>query len=540
MVLIFRIKYSTTTFYLSDLENIADKIRHNNYVLFRLNPVKVIKYGVNNAFETLSNIGVYVPEEIRKLIENLAKDPVDVYIDYDDTGLILYTHSHHFVNILMSKKIIFYDNEKGLWRFMPKELHKVLNLALENNYRWRTSFNLDYKVGLEFRLNTSLREYQEEAYKRWREKGCRGVVVLPVAAGKTLIALKAIEDLKMKTLILVPTIDLLHQWRDNVSKFLGIPRNNVAIYGGGKHDIGYITVMTYDSATLNLYKYFNFFGFIVADECHHAVSQSYRTALTMITAPCRLGLTATPFRSNGLHKFYDGIIGPIVYILEKEDLQTKGYLANHREDKIYVELSKEELDMYKEYMKIYIDFCRKRFPGVKDPKKKFQLILKFASRDSEAREALRAKHRARKIALSTDRKIEIVEKLLSMYKGEKILIFSRYTDIIKKISRQFLIPRILHDTPEEERKKYLDMFRRGEISILATAMALDEGVDVPDASVAIVVSGTGSYREYIQRLGRILRPKNKEALLIEIITKKTIEPSLSRRRRKFEMFNGGS
>ncbi|MEM3980809.1 MAG: helicase-related protein, partial [Ignisphaera sp.] len=87
---------------------------------------------------------------------------------------------------------------------------------------------------------------------------------------------------------------------------------------------------------------------------------------------------------------------------------------------------------------------------------------------------------------------------------------------------------------------YLAILRGGEINILASAMALDEGIDVPDASVAIVVSGTGSYREYIQRLGRILRPKNKEALLIEIITKKTIEPSLSRRRRRFEIFNGGS
>ncbi|MEM1644315.1 MAG: DEAD/DEAH box helicase [Ignisphaera sp.] len=538
MVLIFRIKHSPTS-YIHSLENIADKIYHNSYILYRLNPVKVIKYGVNNAFEILNNIGVYVPEEICKLIENLAQDLIDVYIDYDNISLVLYTHSIHVVNVLSSKKMLFYDKEKGLWRFAPKDLHKVLDIVVENNYKYKTSFNIDYNLGLELKLNVSLREYQEEAYKKWRER-CRGIVVLPVAAGKTLIALRAIEDLKIKTLILVPTIDLLYQWRENISKFFGIPKNNIAIYGGGKRDIGPITVMTYDSAALNLYKYFNFFGLVVADECHHAVSRSYKVALTMITAPYRLGLTATPFRDDGLHKFYDEVIGPVVYVLEKENLQIKGYLANHREEKIYVELSREELDLYREYMKIYIDFCRKRFPNIKDPRKRFQMVLKLAYKDIEAREALRAKHRARRIALSTDKKIDIVEKLLSTYKGEKILIFSRYTDIIKKISRKFLIPRILHDTPDDERKKYLDMFRRGEINILASAMALDEGIDVPDASVAIVVSGTGSYREYIQRLGRILRPKNKEALLIEIITKKTIEPSLSRRRRRFEIFNGGS
>lgn len=536
MVLIFRVKPLLTALYLRNIEMISEKLRQGDAPLYRLNPVKAAKYGVNNVFKLLEDVGVYVPEEIRNLVNNLALDSIDMYIDYDEYSLILYTHNNIFLNKLKNIHIIIFDDEKGLWRFQPKDLYKILEIAKEYSLRYKTSFVIDYWLNIEVKLNASLRDYQDEAYRKWRNSGCRGVVALPVAAGKTLIALKAIEDLKMRTLVLVPTIDLLYQWKENISKFLGISRDNIAIYGGGKHDIGNITIMTYDSASLNLYKYFNYFGLIIADECHHAVSPSYRIALSMSIAPCRLGLTATPFRSDGLHKLYDDVIGSIVYMVEKDDLQMKGYLATHREEKVYVELSREELETYRKYMKIYLDFCKKRFPDIKDPRKRFQMVLRLVNKDPRAREALRAKHRAKRIALSTDKKIDIVENLLSRYKGEKILIFSRYTDIIRKISRKLLIPRILHDTPEDERKKYLEMFRDGEISILATAMALDEGVDVPDASVAIVVSGTGSYREYIQRLGRILRPKNREAVLIEIITKKTEEPSLVKRRRRFELF----
>lgn len=537
-MLLFRVNFKNLkNFDVRVLDSIADRIDEDILTtVYRLNPVKLVKYGVEKGLEFLENLNVYIPEDIRVKIIEIARHNVDMYIDFDGISLILYTHDLDFLNELESKNLAYYDKDKGLWRSVPNNLHMILDKIYSKNYRYQTSFSINYELEIKMNLRASLRDYQNEAYRVWRENGCRGIIVLPVAAGKTLIALKAIEDLRMKTLVLVPTIDLLYQWRENIAKFLEIPKNVIAVYGGGKRDIGSITVMTYDSASLNLHKFFNLFGFIVLDECHHAVSQSYRNALYMSTAPCRLGLTATPYRSDGLHKFYEHVIGPIVYSIDKEILQSKGYLASHREEKIYVELSKEELEMYRRYMEIYLNFCKKRLPDVENPKKRFQIILKLAARDREAREALRAKHRARRIALSTDKKIKIVEELLSKFENEKILIFSRYTDIVRKLSRLFFIPRILHDTPEEERKKYLKMFRDGEIRILATAMALDEGVDVPDASVAIVISGTGSYREYIQRLGRILRPKDKEAILIEIITRKTDEPSLARRRRSFSIF----
>ena len=313
---------------------------------------------------------------------------------------------------------------------------------------------------------------------------------------------------------------------------LGVSEDKVGVFGGGRREVREITVMTYDSAYINLDKYPTYFGLVVADEVHHAVAPNYRKTFDLITAPYRLGLTATPYRSDGLHKHYGEIIGKIVYTLEPRRLQEKGFLAKHVEEKIYIELSREELKEYFELMNRYFSYCEEKIPEIRDPKERFKKVLELAAKDPKAREALRARNKARQIALSAEKKIKVVEDLLKSNPEEKVIIFSRYTDIIREVSRRFLIPRILHNTPKDERKEVLRMFKEGKIRILATAMALDEGVDVPDASMAIVISGTGSHREYIQRLGRILRPKKKVAKLVEIITKRTIEPHLAWRRRK--------
>jgi superfamily II DNA or RNA helicase len=542
MVFVFRIKSILPSSIHRDVNLVADPIEfdeNSSLWLYRLNPVKASKAGLQKTLSILDSVGVYVPEDVKNLIASLEGSGIDVYFVLEVPDIVIYTDSKSLVRELREKKFAQFDKSSGTLRLKPLDLHDVLKFIEFKGFRYKLGFDLDYRVFLEAKLKIVLRDYQQEAYNSWVSSGRRGIVVLPVAAGKTVVALKAIEDLSVRTLILVPTIDLMHQWFDNVVKLLSISPSRVGLFGGGKKEINEITIMTYDSAGINLEKYPTYFGLVVADECHHAVSPSYRKALENISAPFRLGLTATPYRSDGLHRYYRYIIGPIVYSLEKDVLQSRGYLARHREEKIYVTLPEDKYKEYRKLMKIYIDFCKKVLPNVKDPRERFKKVLELASKDQKAREALRAKHIARKIALSSEAKIKVVEELLARYRDEKVLIFSRYTDIVREISRRFLIPRILHDTPEEERKEYLKLFREGKIRVLATAMALDEGVDVPDASVAIVISGTGSHREYIQRLGRILRPKDREAVLIEIITKRTEEPVLAKRRRRFELFDKG-
>ena len=157
----------------------------------------------------------------------------------------------------------------------------------------------------------------------------------------------------------------------------------------------------------------------------------------------------------------------------------------------------------------------------------------LSSWNPEGREALIAWRTAREIAFNARVKVDTVRYVLSKHRGEKTIIFSEDTASAYLISREFLIPCITYLTPGKERKRYFEMFRNGEITALTTSRVLDEGIDVPDASVGIVLSGSGSTRQFRQRLGRLLRPsEGKHATFYEIIASGTSEYGTSRRRRK--------
>jgi superfamily II DNA or RNA helicase len=152
-------------------------------------------------------------------------------------------------------------------------------------------------------------------------------------------------------------------------------------------------------------------------------------------------------------------------------------------------------------------------------------------RDPLAREALLARNKALRIAVNSESKLTLLAQRLEAYKNEKILIFTLYNDLVYTISRRFLIPAVTYQTPREERREILANFGNGKYKVIVTSQVLDEGVDVPDASVGLVLGGTGSTREYVQRLGRLLRKKeDKTAKLVEIISKETVEVGISRRR----------
>ncbi|MEM4500830.1 MAG: helicase-related protein, partial [Thermofilaceae archaeon] len=163
----------------------------------------------------------------------------------------------------------------------------------------------------------------------------------------------------------------------------------------------------------------------------------------------------------------------------------------------------------------------------------FERLISLSVRDLEAREALLAWYRARRMALHASSKLEILEDLLKRHRTDKVLIFAEHSDVVRVISTRFLIPEVTYKTPEEERKAVLAAFREGRVHAIVTSKVLEEGVDVPDANVAIILSGSGSRREFVQRLGRILRPKEgKRAVLYEVITSGTKEITISRRRQR--------
>lgn len=529
----FRVKIRTALDFkvLSRIGDLAGyDLAYNSYI-YRFNPLKASSLSRRELEEILEKYKVYPPREVLEEVESLKS--VDVYFNLRNVEIEVLSKNSNYLKQLTSMGLARRVDER--YFSSPSHFHLLTGLAEELGLKWKTSFKLEYNLSLELKPNYKLRDYQLEAYEKWKSVK-RGVIVLPVAAGKTLIGIHAINDLKLKTLIVVPTLDLQNQWIEKLQEYLGVEREEIGVYGGGKREHKQLTVITYDSASQSVEGYVAKYGLIIADECHHAVSQSYSRAFTYTTAPYKLGLTATPYRSDALHKLYPKILGPIVYKLNPEDLREKGYLADYEVRRVYVKLSQDEYREYKELMKKYLDYCRENFPGVKSAKERFKEALRRAGKSREAREALRARHEAKKIALNAEKKLEKLEELLEELRGHKIIIFSRYSDLVREVSKRLLIPKILHDTPKDERKLILKMFRRGEVKILASAMALDEGVDVPDASAAIILSGTSSHREYVQRLGRILRPKEGRAVLVELVTEKTVEPSIAKRRKRPYIF----
>ena len=372
-----------------------------------------------------------------------------------------------------------------------------------------------------------LRPYQEEALDSWCRARMRGILVLPTAAGKTFVALKAIGQLKTQTLIVVPTLDLIDQWRKRVVDYLNVEAGAV---GGGEKTVRMITVSTYDSAYLQAETLGNRFMLIVFDEVHHLASPSYMQIAEMYIAPYRMGLTATYERGDERHSLLPRLVGDPVYTVKVEDLAGE-HLSSYTYEKIFVELKPNEQRAYESEMETFRHYLDEKGIVLRSPED-FQKFIMFTGRDPKAREALLARNKALKIALNSDAKLELLSQQLEANRKEKTLIFTLHNDLVYTISRRFLIPAITYQTPKEERREILENFRNGKFRAIVTSQVLDEGVDVPDASAGYILSGTGSTREYIQRLGRILRKvEGKKARLVEIVSRETVEVGISRRRR---------
>lgn len=379
----------------------------------------------------------------------------------------------------------------------------------------------------ELSCTIQLRNYQQEALEAWLRAGKRGVIVLPTGAGKTVIAMSAISRVNAPSIIIVPTIDLMEQWRTRLVQEFNV---DIGVYGGGENLLKAITVSTYDSAYLRAEELGNKFMFTIFDEIHHLPAPSYSQIAELFASPYRMGLTATYIREDEGHKLLPRLVGNIVYELDTEALAGT-HLSDYTLEKVFVNLTPDEQSEYDKNYSVFAEYLRRSRVSLRRPKD-FQRFIMRTGIDPNARRALLARNKALDIALNSSSKTEALRELLSSNLTEKILIFTQHNRLVYKISRDFLIPAITHQTSKEERSKILKKFRSGEYRWIVTSKVLDEGIDVPDATMAIILSGTGSSREFIQRLGRILRKKKeKRAKLIEIVSKETTETRISQRRR---------
>ena len=388
------------------------------------------------------------------------------------------------------------------------------------------------EVILSVRAERKPRPYQSAAIKSWLKEKSRGVVVLPTGSGKSHVAVMAMLKKQRSTLVVAPTLDLVRQWYDLLRSTFAI---EVGVVGGGEHTLLPITVTTYDSAYLHMEKWGNRFGLVVFDEVHHLPSQSYALIARLSLAPFRLGLTATLERADGREEQLNELIGPLVY--EKKIQEMSGeYLAEYETQTVVIHLSEKERAEYEEERGTYLKFIRSQGIYMGSPQG-FSDFIKRASRTEAGREALRAYRRQKSLAFAAEGKLEYLDHLLWRHRNERALIFTQDNATAYDVSRRFLLPVITHQTKVKERSAILEGLAEGRFSAVVTSKVLNEGVDVPTASVAVILSGSGSVMEHVQRLGRVLRKqKDKRALLYELVAADTSETNTSERRRDHDAY----
>jgi len=376
-----------------------------------------------------------------------------------------------------------------------------------------------------------LRPEQTEALAAWSQADCRGQIIMPTGTGKTEVALAAMARTKTATLIVAPVRDLMYQWHRRILRAFDY---DGGIVGDGLANIKPITVTTYDSAYIHMAKMGAGFGLLIFDEEHHLPGKCRREAAILSTAAMRLGLTATPERSDSLHKDLDWLIGPVVYDMPFKQAEGST-LANFDVVRIPVALNDNEQATYDQCSRVirhFITSRRKEQSGYS-----WQDLCKESGKEPQARNAQKAYYIKQSIENRAAEKLRVLEDIFRLHKGQQILVFAGSNIMAIEVSRRFLVPTILSHTRKRERLAVLDGFAKSKFEVLVANRVLDEGIDVPEAKVAVVIGGQGSTRQAKQRLGRVLRKSGSaRATLYEVICENTKEVHRSRKRRRSDAY----
>jgi superfamily II DNA or RNA helicase len=377
-----------------------------------------------------------------------------------------------------------------------------------------------------------LRPYQDAALAAWRQRGRRGLVVLPTGSGKTRIALHAIATTRTPSLCLVPTRALLGQWTSALGEVWDGP---IGQFGDGVRVLGPVTVATFAGAYRHMALLGNKFGLLIVDEAHHFGQGARDETLEMSIAPLRLGLTATPPAPGPAAKRLASLIGPVVFQRTIGDLAGR-YLAPLERITWRLTLDPDERREHDALWAIYRQ-ARRAFEG-NHLAGAWEDFLRQAARTDEGRRGIAAWRRARRILAFPRRKREALALLLTSHRAQRTLVFVADNETAYAVARQQLVTPLTCDIGRAERAEVLARFRAGALRALVSAQVLNEGLDVPDAEIGIVVAGRMGEREHVQRVGRLLRPgQGKRALVYELVVEQSSEVRQAERR--WESFASG-
>lgn len=348
----------------------------------------------------------------------------------------------------------------------------------------------------------SLRDYQKQAVDRFKELGS-GVVVLPCGAGKTLVGASAMAEIKTNTLILVTNSVSARQWRQELVNRTTLNEDQIAEYSGSSKELAEVTIATYQILTTKRagqYRHLELlnardWGLIIYDEVHLLPAPIFKMTAEL-QAKRRLGLTATLVREDGREGDVFSLIGPKRFDALWKDIEAEGYIAPANCYEIRIPLT--------------------------DDKR-----MEYAIAQQEERF---------RIASTIEEKIVLAKKILKKHPDEPALIIGQYLDQIDEFSKKLDIPKLTGETPVDERERLYKAFREGTIPALVVSRVANFSVDLPEASVAIQVSGSfGSRQEEAQRLGRVMRPKSdgRSAHFYTLISRDTVEQDFAQNRQRF-------
>jgi superfamily II DNA or RNA helicase len=417
---------------------------------------------------------------------------------------------------------LVWDPRVSAFRAPADRYVALLRQAREHHVAIKDGCPLPQKISLSA---PPLRDYQAAALDAWRI-GQRGIVILPTGAGKTRVAIAAIAAVGDATLVLVPTRALLWQWRDELARWY--PKK-IGVYGDGQRVIEDVTIATFASAYQRLDRFGQRFGLLVVDEVHHFSRGRQSEALEMCTAAQRLGLTATLDADDVAPGApLARLVGPIVY---QEAICTLSgrYLAPYDHIRLPVQLEEDERRRYERargrFRSAYRAFRRSGGDAA------WQAFVVACQHSAAGRQALAGHREAQQIVARAQRKRLLLGRLLVRHATQPTLVFTADNDTAYAVSKQLLAPAITCDIAKKERESIFDDLRQKKINAIVSSRVLNEGIDLPEVGIGVIVGGSQGKREHVQRVGRLLRPgKNKRARVYELVCDGTHEVMHAERR----------
>jgi superfamily II DNA or RNA helicase len=529
-VIRFRIKGWLSTDIFKELTSFSNYIgRLQGFSVFEIdeNKMKLNNYSPIDIMEILKGLENDIIKDDLIEIEKYFKNYLGVKIKYDLKNLLLESKIYlkpYLEDFAVKGKYNYSLRSYVFDPYVYEDLKKHLSskgLIVDDE----TGIYLNSNFPRKLIFSGELRDYQKDAIEKWKQNSNKGVIVLPTGAGKTIVAISAISQLNVNTLIVVYTKEHIKQWEEAIKKFTDASGLIGTFYGEEKK-IEPITIITYQSAFRNIKLFAKDFKFLIFDEAHHLPAEKFKAIALKMPSPFRMGLSATAVREDGKQEEIFPLIGGIVYQKSPSELTSEGYLAPYIIRRIRVELSKDDMKRYDDLRKQYFVYAKGRT---------FEEILNSAKKgDFNAINALKIKSQMQHVIQNSNAKLEkVIDLALSELKnGSKIIIFTQYKDQAEELANKLNAYLIHGSIDEKKRIETLKEFKEAKSAILVVTTVGDEGLDIPDVNVGIFVSGTGSRRQFIQRLGRLLRPlPGKKSILYEIVVGRTSEELQSKKRR---------